>query len=88
MDELADLGFDPALDRPDDGEQAIISFLRCPFREVAVLYPDVVCQLHRGITEGILAGATGACPGLVGRVESFTSLVDADPCRVELSLRS
>jgi predicted ArsR family transcriptional regulator len=88
MDELAELGFDPALDGPDDEQQASITFLQCPFREVAVLYPDVVCQLHRGITEGILAGATGACPGLVGRVESFASLVDADPCRVELSLRS
>jgi predicted ArsR family transcriptional regulator len=88
MDELTNLGFDPALDSLDDEEQASISFLHCPFREVAVLYPDVVCQLHRGITEGILARATDPCPGLVGRVESFASLVDADPCRVELSLRS
>jgi predicted ArsR family transcriptional regulator len=87
MDELADLGFDPALDRLDDEQLASISFMSCPFREVAVLYPDVVCQLHRGITEGILAGATGPCSGMVGRVESFASLVDADPCRVELSLR-
>jgi predicted ArsR family transcriptional regulator len=88
MEELADLGFDPALDSPPDEQQASISFLQCPFREVAVLYPDVVCQLHRGITEGILAGTTGACSGLVVRVDSFASLVDADPCRVELSLRS
>jgi predicted ArsR family transcriptional regulator len=88
MDELADLGFDPALDRLDGDGQASISFLGCPFREVAALYPDVVCQLHRGITEGMLAGATDACPGLVARVESFASLVDADPCRVELSLRA
>jgi predicted ArsR family transcriptional regulator len=88
LDDLADLGFDPSLDRLDDDELASISFMRCPFREVAVLYPDVVCQLHLGITEGILARATDPCPGMVGRVESFSSLVDADPCRVELSLRS
>jgi predicted ArsR family transcriptional regulator len=88
MDELADLGFDPALERLDNDELASISFMRCPFREVAVLYPDVVCQLHLGITEGILARVTDPYPGMAGRVESFSSLVDADPCRVELSLRS
>ena len=72
---------------PADGEtQATISFTHCPFRELAALYPDVVCQLHRGITEGILAGAVAATPGVTGRVESFASLVDADPCRVEMSV--
>ena len=64
-----------------------ISFTRCPFRELAVLYPDVVCELHRGITEGILACRDGHPARAVGRVESFASLVDADPCRVELSVR-
>jgi hypothetical protein len=48
----------------------------------------VVCQLHRGITEGILAGAVAAAPGVQGRVEAFASLVDADPCQVELSFSS
>jgi predicted ArsR family transcriptional regulator len=88
MDQLADLGFDPALDTAAGAEQAVISFTRCPFREVAALYPDLVCQLHRGLTEGILAGAVATCAGAAGRVESFGSLVDADPCRVELSFRS
>jgi predicted ArsR family transcriptional regulator len=89
MDELADLGFDPALedagDTPDD-VLARISFTHCPFRELAVLYPDIVCQLHRGITEGILSGAVATTPGAVGRLESFGSLVDEDPCTVEMSL--
>jgi predicted ArsR family transcriptional regulator len=88
MGELADLGFDPTLDRADGEGQARIAFTRCPFRELAVRYPDVVCQLHRGITEGILASAVASCPGLEGQVKSFASLVDADPCRVELSVRS
>jgi predicted ArsR family transcriptional regulator len=88
MDELADLGFDPALDGAGGEQQVTIAFTHCPFRELAALYPDVVCQLHRGITEGILAGALASSPGLEGRVESFASLVDADPCRVELSVRS
>ena len=88
MDELAELGFDPALDPGDDNGQITIAFTRCPFRELAALYPDVVCELHRGLTEGILAGAAATRPGLVGRVRSFTSLVEADPCRVELTLQT
>ncbi len=86
MDELADLGFDPALDSGDNVGPATISFTHCPFRELAALYPDVVCQLHRGITEGILSGAVAAVPGVSARVDSFASLVDVDPCRVELSI--
>jgi hypothetical protein len=89
MDELADLGFDPAVDPPGDvtGEALTrISFTHCPFRELAVLYPDIVCQLHRGITEGIVSGAVAATPGASGRLESFGSLVDEDPCQVEVSL--
>ena len=86
MDELADLGFDPALESWQDQERATISFTHCPFRELAVLYPDVVCQLHRGITEGILAEALAATTGVTGRVEAFGSLVDVDPCRVDLTV--
>ncbi len=86
MDELADLGFDPALESADDERQVTISFTRCPFREVAALYPDVVCQLHRGITEGILTEAVAATHGVTARLESFASLVDVDPCQVEMSI--
>jgi len=85
MDELADLGFDPAIESAECEDQVTISFSNCPFRELAVLYPDVVCQLHRGITEGILAGAAAATPGTEAKVDSFGSLVDLDPCRVEMS---
>jgi predicted ArsR family transcriptional regulator len=88
MDELAELGFDPALDPVGADGEITISFTRCPFRELAVLYPDLVCELHRGLTEGILAGATACRPGLVGEVKSFASLVEADPCRVELKVHS
>jgi predicted ArsR family transcriptional regulator len=89
MDELAGLGFDPALEPPEqdaDAAQATIAFTHCPFRELAVLYPDVVCELHRGITEGILAGAVASAPGVTARIDAFSSLVDVDPCRVEMSV--
>ncbi len=88
MDELAVLGFDPALEPEGPDSRTTISFTHCPFREIAVLYPDVVCQLHRGITEGILASAVAATPGVTARVESFASLVDLDPCRVEMSVHA
>jgi predicted ArsR family transcriptional regulator len=95
VEELADLGFDPTLDVPEsDQSQDVqnpgvtvgLSFTKCPFRELAVLYPDLVCELHRGLTEGVLAGVVAGRPGVEARVESFSSLVDADPCRVDLTI--
>jgi predicted ArsR family transcriptional regulator len=62
-------------------ERAVISFARCPFRELAAVYPDLICELHRGITEGILE-ASG--PG--ARLDAFSTLVDPDPCRAEVSV--
>jgi DNA-binding transcriptional ArsR family regulator len=95
VDELADLGFDPVVDAPvlDVGATAGgpqisvgLSFTKCPFRELAVLYPDLVCELHRGLTQGILAGIAAGEPGVEACVEAFSSLVDADPCRADLSI--
>ncbi len=110
MMELAELGFDPALDLNDtdgnadvvepglpgspdlpaerrlDTHTATISFTRCPFREVAALYPDLVCQLHRGITDGLLRGLVAGYDRAEARLESFSSLLDEDPCRAEVSI--
>lgn len=81
--ELDDLGFDPVVEGGGTGA-ASISFTRCPFRELAALYPDVVCELHRGLTQGI-AEASAEKEGAGARLESFSSLVDEDPCRAEVS---
>ncbi len=32
---------------------------RCPFADLAVADPDVVCELHRGLIDGYLDGQTG-----------------------------
>jgi predicted ArsR family transcriptional regulator len=83
---LAQLGFDPAVEagpqpeRPPDRRQ-VIAFGSCPFRELAVAYPEVVCQLHRGLTAALLEGS-----GAV--LEAFSTLVDTDPCRAEVSVRA
>jgi predicted ArsR family transcriptional regulator len=60
-----------------------VGFTHCPFRELAEAYPDVVCQLHRGIVEGVIEGV----PNAEVMVEAFATLADRDPCRVELITR-
>jgi len=76
--ELNRLGFEPAVE-PADGEHegsTRIQFLHCPFRELAEAYPELVCNLHRGLCEGVV-DATGG-----GSVEEFATLYDAEPCHV------
>jgi predicted ArsR family transcriptional regulator len=72
--EMSRLGFEPATE--PDGTMA---FLRCPFRELAEAYPELVCNLHRGICEGVVETAGG------GRVERFATLYDRDPCHVAVT---
>ncbi|MFO1538320.1 MAG: helix-turn-helix transcriptional regulator [Actinomycetota bacterium] len=80
-DELDRLGFEPAVG-PGDGtaEGAVrVEFLHCPFRELAEAYPDLVCNLHRGICAGVLDAAGG------GRVAEFATLYDPEPCHVTVA---
>jgi predicted ArsR family transcriptional regulator len=75
--ELDRLGFNPVEeDIGTDGRATKVSFLRCPFRELAEAYPELVCNLHRGLVEGIVAGVGE------GTVEGFNTLYDRDPCNV------
>ena len=82
MGELDRLGFDPVDSHLDggDGRRVRVDFLHCPFRELAEAYPDLVCNLHRGIVEGVVAAAG---PGMV---ERFNTLGDRDPCNVAVSV--
>jgi predicted ArsR family transcriptional regulator len=80
--ELTRLGFEPAVG-PADGVlegSSRIEFLRCPFRELAEAYPELVCNLHRGLCEGVV-GASGS-KRAPGRVERFATLYDPEPCHV------
>ena len=47
---FAATGFRPTVD--DDGRT--VRLHRCPFRELAVEQPDMVCGVHRGLVVGIL----------------------------------
>jgi predicted ArsR family transcriptional regulator len=78
--ELDHLGFEPAAD-PDaasDGSTRI-EFLHCPFRELAEAYPELVCNLHRGICEGLAESRRGT-------VERFSTLYEPDPCHVVVAV--
>jgi predicted ArsR family transcriptional regulator len=76
--EMDRLGFDPEAE-PLPGGAVDIAFLHCPFRELAEAYPELVCNLHRGITEGVLDAVGG------GSIDDFSTLYDRDPCRVTVS---
>ena len=78
--ELDQLGFEPAADDTAtlDGSTRI-EFLHCPFRELAEAYPELVCNLHRGIVEGVAESQRGT-------VEAFSTLYEPDPCHVVVAL--
>ena len=48
---LGDTGFAPEL----SADGTFINLHRCPFRELAVSHPDVVCGAHLGVIQGALA---------------------------------
>jgi predicted ArsR family transcriptional regulator len=76
--EMDRLGFDPSAQLVSGGTD--IAFLHCPFRELAEAYPELVCNLHRGICEGVVDAVGG------GIVSEFGTLYDRDPCRVTVSV--
>jgi predicted ArsR family transcriptional regulator len=80
--ELHGLGFEPVA-APGDGTSeggARIEFLHCPFKELAEAYPELVCNLHRGLCEGLVEQVGG------GRVEEFATLYDPEPCHVTVAV--
>jgi predicted ArsR family transcriptional regulator len=88
--ELANLGFDPAGEiggTDAEASDATIAFAHCPFRELAEIYPQLVCNLHRGIVEGF-AEAAAEEAGIDWGVDEFHTLVDRDPCQVTLTAGS
>jgi predicted ArsR family transcriptional regulator len=50
---LADAGFAPGA--VDDADSPVIPLRHCPFREIAQQHADVVCSLHLGLMQGVLA---------------------------------
>jgi predicted ArsR family transcriptional regulator len=82
VNQLTQLGFDPAVEADGDGTK--VSFLQCPFRDLAEAYPELVCNLHRGICSGVLEASGGTGKGSGGSMEHFSTLYDPDPCHVRV----
>jgi predicted ArsR family transcriptional regulator len=75
--DLSRLGFDPAV--AADREGVTVAFAHCPFAALAEAHPEIVCHLHRGMVEGIVEVVGGL------DITAFRTLVDRQPCRVELT---
>jgi predicted ArsR family transcriptional regulator len=52
---MARAGFEPRF-RREAGEGIEVTLRQCPFRDLADDYRELVCGLHRGLVEGMLAG--------------------------------
>src|SRR5579884_87878 len=50
-------GFEPVRSEADDGIDVVLQ--HCPFAAAAAGDPDVVCELHRGMAEGMVAVVSG-----------------------------
>jgi predicted ArsR family transcriptional regulator len=87
--ELDRLGFDPVESELGGGgartRRVRVDFLHCPFRELAEAYPELVCNLHRGIVEGVVV-KSARIGQPAGMVEDFRTLIDRDPCNVTVSV--
>lgn len=81
VQELERLGFEPVADADaEPGAPVRVDFLHCPFRDLAEAYPELVCNLHRGLCEGVVAETGG------GNIESFSTLYEPEPCHVSVTV--
>ncbi len=78
--DLDGLGFDPVVSGDgDEPDAAVIAFANCPFGDLAVTHPDLVCSLHHGLIAGFVAGMGDT------EVSEFCTVVDRTPCQVTVS---
>jgi hypothetical protein len=61
-----------------DAADSVVHFGACPFHDLAVAHPALVCGLHQGMCEGVVA-ATGR-----GTIVQFHRIDDSAPCRAEI----
>lgn len=56
-DQMARQGFEPTVSV--QGDRAVITLHSCPFAAVALDDPDTVCEMHRGLAEGLAQSVGG-----------------------------
>ncbi len=71
------LGFEPAPARTEAGQDAVV-LTRCPLLDAAGQHPEVVCEIHAGLIDGVLRRL-----GKVGGVE-LLPFADPHGCLVRL----
>jgi predicted ArsR family transcriptional regulator len=82
VSDLDRLGFDPFVtDHHDDPDAAVVAFGHCPFADLAVAHPDLVCGLHRGLVAGFVDEMGDA------DATEFCTLTARTPCRVTVASR-
>ncbi len=74
--EMARRGFEPH--RREQGGEVELVLGRCPYQALAATDPDVVCEIHLGLAEGIVEAA--------GADLEVTQLVARDPAHAGCSL--
>ena len=72
---MAAAGFDPRFRRGGAGIE--VTLRDCPFRELADEYRELVCELHRGLVEGMMSGLK---PPL--EVRQFRPFAERGVCRL------
>ena len=77
--EMNRLGFEPTTETVAGTTD--MAFMHCPFRELAEAYPELVCNLHRGLSAGVVEAVGG------GNVVEFATLYDPEPCHVTVTAR-
>lgn len=75
---LTRLGFSPVLDPGTPPGDARVLLRTCPLLDAARTYPQVVCTVHRGLVEGLLAAA-GGVPGRPAGPAGSTPTVTLEP---------
>jgi predicted ArsR family transcriptional regulator len=75
---MARAGFDPRFRREDGSFE--VTLRDCPFRDLADDHRDLVCTLHRGLIEGMVAGLK---PPL--SIREFKPFVERGICRLRAS---
>jgi len=51
---LRRLGFQPSVEEPEGGGRSLCRLGNCPYAQSVKENPQIICTLHRGITEGLL----------------------------------
>lgn len=88
----SDEATDPIDGDPDSGAErdatgtaqvAHVAFTHCPFAELAVQNPEIICSLHRGLVEGFIDARTSGTSTPM-ELRSFHDVTDREPCRMEV----